>query len=66
MTHLPTLFSFFYIFFNLTRPLRLPAWKVGDRGLEPYSGIQVLKEQICSSPLTRKNWIFCGASVTEM
>ena len=25
--------------------LKLPAWKVGDRGFEPRSGIQVAKKQ---------------------
>ena len=37
--------------------LKLPAWKVGDRGLEPRSGIQVSKKQNVSSPLTRKDSI---------
>ena len=39
--------------------LKLPAWKVGDRGFEPHSGLQV------SSPLTRNDSILWGASVTE-
>ena len=26
--------------------LKLPAWKVGDRGFEPHSGIQVSKKKI--------------------
>ena len=34
--------------------LKLPAWKVGDRGLVPHSGIQVSKKQNVSSPLTCK------------
>ena len=29
--------------------LKLPAWKVGDRGLEPHSGLQVSKKQYVSS-----------------
>ena len=36
-------------------------WKIGDRGLEPHSGIWVLKKQNASSTLTRKDSI----SVTE-
>ena len=35
----------------------IPAWKVGDRGFEPHSGLQVSKKQNVSSPLTRKNSI---------
>ena len=45
--------------------LKLSAWKVGDRGFEPRSGIQVLKKQNVSSLLTRKNSILWGVSVTE-
>ena len=33
------------------------AWKVGDRGLEPHSGLQVSEKQNVSSPLTRKDLI---------
>ena len=35
----------------LVQWLKLPAWKVGDRGFEPHSGIQVLKkwEVACST-----------------
>ena len=43
--------------------LRVPAWKVGDRGFEPRSGIQVSKKQNGSSLLTRENSILWGASV---
>ena len=45
--------------------LKLPAWKVGDHGFEPHSGIQVSKKQNVSSPLTRNDSILWGASVTE-
>ena len=34
--------------------LKLPAWRIGDRGFEPRSDIQVLNTQNVSSPLTRK------------
>ena len=37
---------------GLVQWLKLPAWKVGDRGLEPRSGIQVSKKQNVSSQLT--------------
>ena len=49
----------------LVQWLNLPSWKVGDRGLEPHSGLQVSKQQNVSSPLTRKDSILWGASVTE-
>ena len=45
--------------------LKLPASKIGDRGFEPHSGLQVLKKQHVSSLLTRKDSILCGASVVE-
>ena len=45
--------------------LKLPAWKVGDRGFEPRSGIQVSKKQSVSTPFIRKDSILWGASVTE-
>ena len=32
-------------------------WKVGDRGFEPHSGLQVSKKENVSSPLTRKDLI---------
>ena len=41
-----------------------PAWKVGDRGIEHRSSIQVSKKQTVSSPLTRKDSIVWGAPVT--
>ena len=41
------------------------AWKVGGRGLEPRSGIQVSKLQNVSSPLTRNDSTLWGAFVTE-
>ena len=44
---------------------KLPAWKVGDRGFEPCSGIQISNKQNVSSPLTRKDLISWEASVTE-
>ena len=45
--------------------LKLPVWKVGDRGFEPQSSLQVSKRQNVSSLLTRKDAILWGASVTE-
>ena len=43
--------------------LKLSAWKVGDRGFERRSGIQVSKKQNVSSPLTRSLMIqYCGES----
>ena len=45
--------------------LKLPAWKVGDRGLESHSGIRVSKKQNVSSSLTRKDPVLWRASVTE-
>ena len=38
----------------LVQWLKLPACKVGDRELEPLSGIQVSKKQYVSFLLTRK------------
>ena len=35
--------------------LKLPAWKVGDRGFVPRSDIQISRKQNVSSPLTRKD-----------
>ena len=41
--------------------LKLSAWKVGDRGFEPHSGLQVSKKkQNVSSPLTRNDSILWG------
>ena len=40
--------------------LKLPAWKVGIRGFEPHSGLQVSKKQNISSPLARKNIYIVG------
>ena len=45
--------------------LTLPAWKVGDRGFEPHSGLQVTKTQNVSSTPTRNDSILWGPSVTE-
>ena len=44
----------------LTRSARgpsseLPAWKVGDHGFEPRSGIQVSKKQNCFFPA--QGWV---------
>ena len=36
----------------LVQLLKLPAWKVRDRGFKPRSGIQVSKKHHVSSPLT--------------
>ena len=41
--------------------LKLPAWKVGDRGFEPPSRLQVSKKRNVYSPLTRKDAILWGA-----
>ena len=49
----------------LVQWLKLSAWKVGNRGLEPRSGIQVSKKQNVSSPLTGEDSISWGTSVTE-
>ena len=48
--------------------LKLPAWKVGDRGFAPHSGLQLLKKQNVSSPLTRNQvmiQLLWGTSVTD-
>ena len=45
--------------------LKLAAWKVGDRGFEPHSGLLVSKKQNVSSPLTRKDSILWGAFLDE-
>ena len=45
--------------------IKLPAWKVGNRGFEPHYGLQVSQKQKVSSPLTRDDSILWGASVTE-
>ena len=45
---------------TLVQWLKLPAWKVGDRGFEPRSGIQVAKKQNASSLPTRKDSILEG------
>ena len=45
----------------LVQWLKLPAWKVDDRGLEPHSGLQVLKKQNVSSALTPKKINIVGS-----
>ena len=45
--------------------LKLPALKVVDPGFESRSGIQISKKQNVSSPLTPKDLILWGASVTK-
>ena len=45
--------------------LKLPAWRVGNRGLEPHSCLQVAEKQKVSSLLTRNDLVLWGASVTE-
>ena len=47
------------------RGIKLPAWKVGDRGFEPHSDLRVSKKQNVSSPLTHNDSILWRASVTE-
>ena len=49
----------------LVQWVKLPAWKVGHREYEPHSVLPVLKKQNVSSPLTRKDSILWGASVSE-
>ena len=49
----------------LVQWLKLPAWKVGDRGLESHSDLQISKKQNVSSPLTCNDSILWGAFVTE-
>ena len=49
----------------LVQWVKLPAWKVGHRGYEPHSVLPVSKKQNVSSPLTRKDSILWGASVSE-
>ena len=56
----------YFIYLHLeVQYVQLSAWKVGDRGLKPRAGIQVLKKQNASNPLTRKDSVLWGASVTE-
>ena len=45
--------------------LKLPAWRVGDCGLEPRSGIQLGLKDFVSSLLTRKYSVLRGASMNE-
>ena len=45
--------------------VKLPALKVGDRGFESRSGIQVSKKQNVPSPLTREDSTLWGTTVTE-
>ena len=47
--------------------LKLPAWKIGERGFEPRSGIHVLKKQNVISTLNilgslRDREVACSAS----
>ena len=58
--------SYFYRAGALVRCLKLPAWKIGDRGFKPSSDIQVSKKQDLSSLLSRKDSILWGASVSEL
>ena len=48
----------------LVQWLKLSAWKVGDRGIEPCSGIQISKKQNASSLFTHNVLILWGNSVT--
>ena len=45
---------------SLGQWLKLGAWKVGDRGLEPRSRIQVSKKQNVPSLLTCKSFNIVG------
>ena len=51
--------------YDLLQWLKLSAWKVGNRGFEPHSALQIVKKQKVSCPLTNKNSILWGTSVTE-
>ena len=46
--------------------LKLPAWKVGDRGFDPTLALKFQRNKNVSSPLTRQDSILFGASVTEL
>ena len=41
--------------------LKLSAWKVGGRGFEPHSGLQISKKQNVSPPLTRIKVYYLGS-----
>ena len=43
--------------------LMTPAWKVGDAGFNPHSGLQVSEEKNVSSPLTREDSILWASYV---
>ena len=45
--------------------LKLPAWKVGDRGFEPNSVLKFQRSNISSSPLTREDSLLWAAFVIE-
>ena len=49
---------------GLVHWLKTPAWKVGDRGFEPHSGLQVSKKEKIF-PITLKDSILWGAHLTE-
>ena len=68
MAELSRFFAFYVNNLNvgaMVEWLKLSAWKVGDRGFETHSGLQVSKKQNLFSPLTRKKIILWGTSVTE-
>ena len=46
----------------LAQWLKQPAWKVGDRGFKPCSGLQIAKKQNVSFPLIHKDSILWGPS----
>ena len=48
----------------LVQWLMLPDWKVGDRGFEARSGLQVSKKQNSSPLLSREDSKLWGGSVT--
>ena len=48
---------------SLVQWLKLSAWKVGDRGFEPHSDLQVYKKQNDLFPLARNDSILWGTSV---
>ena len=44
----------------LVQWLKLPAWKVGDCGFEPHSGLQLSKKQNCFFPAHCKDFNIAG------
>ena len=51
--------------FTLWQWLKRPAWKVGNRGFEPHTRLQISKKQNVLSPLIRIDSIVWETSATE-